>query len=124
MKIKNKINIRIRKKLRKLHLIPLLLLAGLLNNCATTIMPSMQAPPRLAAPPATNPCLEIDCDLDFEPPLASLPFVKHPLAELIAEDDLREAQEVSEERANPEREAREAEAAWRINDLVTQWDHP
>lgn len=131
-KIKDKVAIRIRKRLRKWAAQqqqrrgskPALVLffAALLVSCATSgYTAPLDSPPRLAAPPPCacperNPARDIDLDIDFPPPaLEPLPFVKHPVAELYAD-------EAAAARANPEREAREAIADFKIGEFLRSWD--
>lgn len=85
-------------------------LAALFSGCATAVYtPSIATPPRLVLqqPAPAIPCRELE----------PLPFVKHSLAEL-------EADEAAELRAHPEREAREAQAVWQLNEFIAKWGQP
>ncbi len=83
-------------------------------GCATSYTPNVQLPPRLVLQPRADINLDIDLDCDFNAP-EPLPFVKHSLAEL-------EADEAAALRAHPEREALEANAAFQINTLLQKLD--
>lgn len=127
-KIKDKVAMRIQKRLRKWAAqqqrrggkpaLVLCFAALLLASCATSgYTAPLDSPPRLAAPPPCacperNPARDIDLDIDFAP--EPLPFVKHPVAELYAD-------EAAAARANPEREAREAIADFKIGEFLRRW---
>lgn len=125
-KIKNRALIRLRKKLRRLGLIPLALLAlALAGGCATgnytphVEIPRLvlQQPQQLHNCPDLDRAAILDIDLDFEPDPAPLPFSKHTLTEL-------EADEAAALRSNPEREAREAIADFQIGEFLRGWERP
>lgn len=127
-KIKNRALIRLRKKLRRLGLIPLALLASLAAlgaGCATGGYTPHVEIPRLVLqqPQQSHNCPDLDraaildIDLDFEPDPAPLSFVKHPLEEL-------EADEAAAQHANPEREALEAIAGFKIIEFLRGWERP
>jgi hypothetical protein len=97
-----------------------LAISALLSSCATrSYTPHVEIPRLVLQQPCECPqqrdfSREIDLDIDFSLP-APLPFVKHSLAEL-------EADEAAALRAHPEREALEANAAFQINTLLQKLD--
>ena len=109
-------------KIKNRALIPLALLALALGaGCATGNRAAHVEIPRLVPQACScpainpNPAADIDLDIDFGP--EPLPFVKHPLEEL-------EADEAAGLHSNPEREAREAIADFQIGEFLRGWERP